>query len=199
MTTRFGTDEELMLAFAKGDASAFEALVGRHRSHVFTFLLRSCGNRARAEDLLQETWLRVIRGSADYRVTKAKFTTWLFTLARNLVLDHARKRSSHDAPLDEVAMATLASDDASPEQAAHAAGLRPLLERALATLPSEQREVFLLREYAGMPFKDIAEVTGTSDNTVKSRMRYALDALRQRLVELGVEQPGFEEGKVGAG
>jgi RNA polymerase sigma-70 factor, ECF subfamily len=190
-------DEQLMLAFRSGDARAFEALVRRHRGPVYNFILRFTGQRARAEDVLQETWLKVVRGAENYEA-KAKFTTWLYTVARNLCVDSARKESyrstdSLDAPAGRAGSdgpllgETLSSEQRSPEREAHNLGLRPLLERALLALPDEQREVFLLREYSGISFKEIGEVTGVSENTVKSRMRYALEGLRKKLGELGVE------------
>jgi len=198
------TDEQLMLAFRSGDARAFEALVRRHRMPVFNFILRYTGQRARAEDLLQETWLKAVRGAQDYE-PKARFTTWVYTIARNLCVDSARKESyrkteSLDAPpgaedegrnLAEV----LPDGSAAPDRSAHNARLRPLLERALRSLPAEQREVFLLREYSGIAFKEIAVVTGVPENTVKSRMRYALEGLRKKLAELGVDGDMVEEGR----
>ncbi|WNG18417.1 RNA polymerase sigma factor [Cystobacter fuscus] len=204
------SDERLMLAFRAGDPRAFEVLVRRHRTPVFNFIFRFTGHRARAEDVLQETWLKVVRGAPDYE-TKAKFTTWLYTIARNLCVDSARKESYRQAaslesptagsegedsrPLGEA----LPDEGASPERGAYNARVRPLLERALAGLPEEQREVFVLREYSGIPFKDIAEVTGVSENTVKSRMRYALEGLRRRLAELGVDGDLAEDGRTVAG
>jgi RNA polymerase sigma-70 factor (ECF subfamily) len=94
---------------------------------------------------------------------------------------------------------SLPDEGASPERGAYNARVRPLLERALAGLPEEQREVFVLREYSGIPFKEIAEVTGVSENTVKSRMRYALEGLRRRLAELGVDGDLAEDGRTVAG
>jgi len=93
-----------MLAFKSGDARAFEVLVKRHRAPVFNFILRFTGNRARAEDLLQEAWLKVVRGAGEYE-PKARFTTWVYTIARNLCVDSARKESyrqteSLDAPVE---------------------------------------------------------------------------------------------------
>ena len=86
-----------------------------------------------------------------------------------------------------------------PSAAPTTPGCGPLIERALASLPEEQREVFLLREYSGIAFKEIAEVTGVSENTVKSRMRYALEGLRRRLAELGVDGDLVEDGRTVAG
>jgi RNA polymerase sigma-70 factor (ECF subfamily) len=193
-----------MLAFRSGDARAFDALVRRHRTPVFNFILRYTGHRARAEDLLQETWLKAVRGAHDYE-PKARFTTWVYTIARNLCVDSARKESyrqteSLEAPAGaeedgRMLAEVLPDENAAPDRAAHNSRLRPLLERALEGLPQEQREVFILREYSGIAFKDIAVVTGVPENTVKSRMRYALDGLRKRLQELGVDGDMVEEGR----
>lgn len=188
-------DEVLMLAFKAGDARAFEQLVQRHRAAVFNFLLRLLGDRARAEDLLQETWLKVVRSAPSYE-KKAKFTTWVYTIARNLCVDQSRRdrhraAASLDATPDNDEGRSLGErlPDArpTPERAAHGLQLREAIEVALKKIPEEQREVFLLREYAGVPFKEIAEVTGVPENTVKSRMRYALEGLRRVLQELGIE------------
>ncbi|MBI3182196.1 MAG: RNA polymerase sigma factor [Myxococcales bacterium] len=200
-----------MLAFKSGDARAFEVLVRRHRTPVFNFILRFTGQKQRAEDLLQETWLKVVRSASEYE-PKARFTTWVYTIARNLCVDSARKESyrqadSLDAPVragdegDGRLLGELLPDvgGADPERGAHNARLRPLLERALLSLPEEQREVFILREYAGVQFKDIAQVTGVPENTVKSRMRYALEGLRRRLEKLGVDGDLAELGRTVAG
>ena len=199
-----------MLAFRAGDARAFEVLVRRHRNAVFNFILRFTTQQARAEDVLQETWLKVVRSAPEYE-TKAKFTTWLYTIARNLCVDSARKESYRQAASLEAPASAAEGEEgrplgealpdggASPERGAHNARVRPLLERALAGLPEEQREVFILREYSGIPFKEIAEVTGVSENTVKSRMRYALEGLRRRLAELGVDGDLAEDGRTVAG
>ena len=187
-----------MLAFKPGDARAFSTLVTRHRGSVFNFILRYTNHRQRAEDLLQETWLKVVRSAGEYQ-PKARFTTWVFTIARNLCVDSARKESyrktdSLDAPVagddaDGRALGETVQDQdgASPDRAAHNTRLRPMIEKAVQALPDEQREVFLLREYHGIGFKEIAEVTGVNENTVKSRMRYALEGLRKKLAELGVD------------
>lgn len=197
-------DESLMLAFKSGDARAFATLVSRHRQPVFNFILRYVGHRQRAEDLLQETWLKVVRSSSDWE-PKARFTTWVYTIARNLCVDSARKEAyratdSLDAPAsadegDGRTKGELVADEAgaTPDRGAHNARLRPVLERAIASLPAEQREVFLLREYQGIGFKEIAEVTGVNENTVKSRMRYALEGLRKKLMELGVDGEAMVE------
>ncbi|HEY6098845.1 MAG TPA: RNA polymerase sigma factor [Anaeromyxobacter sp.] len=184
------SDERLMLRFQGGDARAFEVLVRRHRTPLFSFLLRLTGDRGRAEDLCQEAFLKAVRASAGWE-PRARVQTWLYAIARNLAVDEARRQAFRRAePLDEGPAAAAATDTPAPDRAAESALLRPKLEAALAALPEEQREVFLLREYAGLRFHEIAEVTGTPENTVKSRMRYALEALRERLAALGVGPDG---------
>jgi len=200
-----------MLDFRTGEARAFEVLLRRHRAPVFNFILRFTGHSARAEDLLQETWLKVVRRASEYE-PKARFTTWLYTIARNLCVDSARKEKyreveSLDAPIRSEEMdgadrslgELVADCGPAPDRAAHNARLRPLLERALQSLPDEQREVFILREYSGVAFKEIATVTGVSENTVKSRMRYALEGLRRKLEELGVDGDLADGGRTVAG
>ncbi len=185
-------DEVLMVAYQKGDVRAFEILLTRHRRPVFNFILRYVGLRETAEDLLQETFLRVIKGAEAYQ-RQAKFTTWLYTIARNLCVDQSRrakhrKAQSLDAPMNSSAESgTLldvipANEIASDRQTVNKE-LHLKMEAALSRLSEEQREVFLMREFLDMPFKDIAQVVGVPENTVKSRMRYALEKLRLELDE----------------
>jgi RNA polymerase sigma-70 factor, ECF subfamily len=200
------TDEELLAEFQQGDASAFERLLRRHRAPLYTFLLRMLGDRQQAEDLAQETFLRVVKGAAAWE-HRARFQTWLYAIARNLCVDRARRdkfrrTQSADAPVEEGGPSIVDSTpsaDPAPDRAAASERMRPLLLRALASVPAEQREVFLLREQAGLPFKEIAALTGTNENTVKSRMRYALDGLRKALEAAGVSADEADvEGAPGA-
>lgn len=180
-----------MLRFQTGDARAFEVLVRRHRTPVFSFLLRLTGDRGRAEDLCQEAFLKVVKAAAGWQ-ERARFSTWLYAIARNLAVDESRRQAFRRAePLDparpgDAPRPEPAAEDPGPDRLADAALVRPKLEAALQSLPAEQREVFLLREYAGLRFGEIAEVTGTPENTVKSRMRYALEALRAALAARGI-------------
>jgi RNA polymerase sigma-70 factor (ECF subfamily) len=189
------SDEALMLAYQAGETRAFAQLLERHRRPIFNFLVRSVGDPVQAEDLLQDVFMRVVRGAEGYQ-RQAKFTTWLYTIARNLCVDAQRrgkfrKTSSLDAPggggsdgeegsplLDRIADGQLGT-----ERQAIGRELRGKLEQAIARLPADQREVFLMREMSGMPFKDIADVVGCPENTIKSRMRYALERLREELEE----------------
>lgn len=185
-------DEALMLRYRDGDVRAFEVLLTRHRKPIYNFVLRYVLDKAQAEDLMQETFLRVIRGAESYE-KQAKFTTWLYTIARNLCVD-ASRRAKHrradslDAPLDEEeGSATLLDRTADPKVAVDRSVISKQLgehiQRAVSALGPEQREVFLLREVMDLPFKEIAEIVGCPENTVKSRMRYALEKLREALGE----------------
>ncbi len=186
-------DEALMLRYQQGEVRAFEILLTRHRRPVFNFILRFVGSREIAEDLLQDTFLRVIKGADKYE-RKAKFTTWLYTIARNLCVDQSRrqkhrKAQSLDAPLSKgsegggTLLDVVPGNEMGSDRKAASRELHQRLHNAIATLSEEQREVFLMREFLDMPFKQIADVVGVPENTVKSRMRYALEKLRLELHE----------------
>jgi RNA polymerase sigma-70 factor (ECF subfamily) len=187
-------DEVLMVAYQKGDARAFEIILTRHRRAVFNFILRYVGSRETAEDLLQETFLRVIKGAATYE-KQAKLTTWIFTIARNLCTDQSRRAKhrraqSLDAPLSRHEEKSGTLHEILPNKQQLAADrqtisnqLHDRLHAAIAKLGDEQREVFLMREFCELQFKEIAEIVGVPENTVKSRMRYALEKLRVELEE----------------
>lgn len=185
------SDENLMLRYQRGEVSAFETLLARHERPIFNFLLRSVGSRPVAEDLLQDTFLRVIKGAQKYQ-RQAKFTTWLYTIARNLCVDRSRrqkhrKAQSLDQPLrDDDGSGSLLDVIADPgaasgERQSIRHELSDTLHAAIAGLSDDQREVFLLRQFQDLPFKDIAEIVGIAENTAKSRMRYALEKLRLEL------------------
>lgn len=187
-------DAELMQRYAEGDERAFAVLFDRHRDPVYNFILRSCGRRSVADELVQEVFESVIEAADSYE-PNAKFTTWLYTIARNTCIDAARRRSQADVhslnnPVgdDEEADRTyqdlLADEDADagPVQADRKA-FRDQLQKALERLPEKQREVFVLREISGLKFREIAGVVDAKVPTVKSRMRYALDTLRGELAE----------------
>ena len=178
------TDEALVARYQRGDVAAFEALLDRHRTGVFRFLCRFVGDAARADDLAQDCWLRFIRAAPRWK-DGGRFKTWLYAVARNLATDAARRATHRNhEPLDLVP-GRRARDgvDGAARAPEGDVLLRSALERAIAALPDEQREVFLLREYEGITFAEIAEVTGAPVPTVKSRMRYALEALREALQE----------------
>src|SRR5262245_55798789 len=192
--SRDESDEGLMLRYQKGDVRSFELLLTRHRRPVFNFILRFVGDPAQSEDLLQEVFLRVIKGAEAYQ-KQAKFTTWLYTIARNLCVDASRRGKHRKAASLDVPMQNGEGKDGGtlldvvPDRGAgtdrHVLDkeLHGRLHRAIARLSEDQREVFLMREFLDMPFKDIADVVGCPENTVKSRRRYAREKLREELEE----------------
>jgi RNA polymerase sigma factor (sigma-70 family) len=183
------TDEDLMARFARGDADAFENLYRRHELRVFRYLHRNLRNEAGANDLMQEVWFAVVRNAVSYQPT-AKFTTWLFTIAHNRMVDMIRATSrlqSLDAGdtagvdgsslLDSLAADPKLEPPAEVQSQHEAAALL----NAVAQLPPEQRSAFLLQAEGELSVEEIAAATGSSFETVKSRLRYARAKLRQLL------------------
>jgi RNA polymerase sigma-70 factor (ECF subfamily) len=195
------SDEELMTRYQRGDVGAFATLLERHRAPVYRFVRRTVGDEAGvAEDLTQETFIKVVRAAGEFE-RRSRFTTWLYRIARNLCLDALRRRkvragtTSLQAPIDgaggdDGVPATLedrvVDPGGGPDFDAMRHDIRDVVEAAVAALPVEQREVFVMREHAGVAFEEIAEITGAPLGTVKSRMRYALKALQAALVARGL-------------
>ena len=174
-------DEALMLAYAAGDAMAFEQLYARHRGKLYRYLLRQLRDNALADELFQDVWQRVISARAGW-APDASFATWLYTIAHHRLGDHWRSlkhRPSAPADADE-RMARVADPD-TPERVLSEFERRRQLQLALDDLPEEQREVLLLRLEQELTLEEIGDVTGVGRETVKSRLRYAMDKLRARL------------------
>ncbi len=179
-----------MRAYGGGEARAFEALYARHRAATYRYFLRHAnGNAATADELHQDLWLKVI-GARERYEAKAKFSTWLYTLARHLMVDHWRAR--HGIALDSLedeAIVMQAEESASaardcsddPLRATIDDQARRRLVAALAGIPPLQRDAFLLHIEGGLPLEDIAGLTAASGETVKSRLRYAYRRLRSAL------------------
>lgn len=183
------TDEALLAAYAGGDAAAFPVLYARHERAVYRFLLRSLGNAAAADDLLQDVWLAVVRNAGRFE-PRAKFTTWLYGIARNRLIDHWRARrdtvsldaAANDpdrAPSDDIAAEATAQPEVQAVSRAHAAAFVAAVE----ALPGPQREAFLLHAEGGLTVEEVAQLTGVGRETAKSRLRYALGKLRSALRE----------------
>jgi RNA polymerase sigma-70 factor (ECF subfamily) len=187
------TDEALMLAYGRGDARAFERLYARHRTATYRYFLRHAGgNVATADELHQDLWLKVIGARGRY-AAQAKFTTWLYTLARHRVVDHWRAlhgialESLEDEAIgtqveDSMAAAQQGSDN--PLRATIDAQARRRLFAALAMVPPLQRDAFLLHIEGGLALEEIAGLTAVSGETVKSRLRYAYRRLRAALEDM---------------
>jgi len=181
------SDEELMERYRDGDAGAFDFLYGRHKGGVYRYLLRQCGGRGVAEELFQDVWMNLIRARSTYRVT-AKFTTWLYRLAHNRLIDHYRARAggmpvsfdAEDGPVMDSIPAARGDDPAVSADIKQQAGR---LLQLIADLPEAQREAFLMQQESDMSVEDIAEATGVNRETAKSRLRYALARLRAGMAE----------------
>jgi RNA polymerase sigma-70 factor (ECF subfamily) len=183
-------DEELMLAYARGEARAFDVLYARHKGGVYRYLLRHCGNAGIADELFQDVWMNVIRARAAYAPT-ARFATWLYTLARHRIVDHWRARGTAglvSVDTDEAAQSALAALPGprgnEPDVRTGNRELSARLQAALIALPPVQRDAFLLQHESGLSLAEIAGLTGAGIETVKSRLRYAVARLRAELHEL---------------
>jgi len=170
-----------MLSYREGDAAAFDRLYARHKGALFRFVRRSIGERSLAEELYQEIWMRVIEARARYE-PQARFSTWLYTIAHNRLVDHWRKRGLQLVSLDAEDDPPIVPDAGPAHDPQRKLQARERLERfmrALEALPPAQREVFLLREESGMSVAEIARATGANEEAAKSRLRYALAKLRE--------------------
>jgi RNA polymerase sigma-70 factor (ECF subfamily) len=177
-------DGELMLRYARGDLRAFEVLYQRHRSGLYRYLSRHTRNLEAANDLFQDVWSKVI-ASRDRYEPRAKFQTFLFRIAHNCFVDHCRRSTvraeiSGDAQEDWPS-SLLAPDDERPDARAEQAQVIARYKSALAELPAEQRDVFLLYEESGLSLEEIAVITAVGTETAKSRLRYAVSKLRSAL------------------
>jgi RNA polymerase sigma-70 factor, ECF subfamily len=179
------SDEDLMLRYRAGDARAFATLYERHKGPLFRYFSRLARPPAVVEELFQDVWTNVICSRERYEI-RAKFSTWLYRLAHNRLVDHYRRVSAGvpladndaaDSILDQVAEDAIREPDSELERRR----LGKRLMQALDTLPDAQREVFLLREESGLSLEEIAAVIGIDLEAAKSRLRYALAKLRRAL------------------
>ncbi len=187
------TDEALMMRYAQGEVAAFNMLYARHELTVWRYVLRSVQNQSTADELTQELWFAVARAAASYEPERngAKFKTWLFTMAHNRIVDHWRAFKPHDS------IAIDAEDDETMQLRAQLiadSGFGPVrqiesreqaraLIAAVDALPADQREAFMLQAEGGMSVEEIAQATGSSFETAKSRLRYARSKLKSLLAE----------------
>ena len=177
-------DAQLMLDYAGGNARAFELLYARHRAALYRYLMRHARDPELANDLFQEVWGRVITSRSRYE-PRAKFQTFLFTLAHNCFIDHCRRSAvrPRGTSIDDTDTAdTLAAPDHSrPDVELERADNSARYRAALAALPAEQRDVFLLHEESALSVEEIAKVVGVGAETAKSRLRYAVNKLKRAL------------------
>ncbi|MBY0346666.1 MAG: sigma-70 family RNA polymerase sigma factor [Hydrotalea flava] len=179
-------DNDLILSFQEGNQAALETLVNRHKEKIFTSILFMVKDKYLAEDLFQDVFIKIIDTLRSNRYNEeGKFIQWALRIAHNLCVDYFRKVkrgpiiSSDDKDVFDMLNLTNESADTSMIQSQ----TRQKLHDMLSHLPEEQREVIVLRHFADMSFKEIAQITNTSINTSLGRMRYGLINLRKMMVE----------------
>jgi RNA polymerase sigma-70 factor (ECF subfamily) len=175
-------DGELMLRFARGDMRAFETLYRRHRNALYRYLARHTRNTETANDLFQEVWSKVIVSRERYE-PRARFRTFLYRIAHNCFIDHCRRsavRRESSGAEDGWESALPGPDQDRPDTRAEQAQMTASYRAALAALPAEQRDVFLLYE-SGLSLEEIATISAVGMETAKSRLRYAVAKLRATL------------------
>ena len=189
-------DDELMLRLQDGDRRAFEELVDRHQGSLLGFFIRQTRDRQLAEDLTQDTLLKVFNQSWDY-LPRGCFRGWMFRIARNLMIDNTRRRS-HDALVRALRngaedkpdwLTGVVSQDASPSEQADRRELAALVEELLGQIPTEQRQTFLMHHYSGLSLPEVALAMEANLPTTKSRLRLAREKLREKLADRGIFGP----------
>jgi RNA polymerase sigma-70 factor (ECF subfamily) len=170
------SDADIMLRVKTGDQSAFEYLVQKYRRPIVSFMYRMARNAAAAEDLAQEVFLRVYRSRESYEAT-AKFTTWLYRIATNLAVNHARD-TRHERPEVQVSL-----DEPDAEQAIVRRERMMAIRQKVEALPEQQRLAVIMHKYQQMDYKQIAEVLKKSESATKSLLFRAYETLREQLKE----------------
>lgn len=181
------TDSQLLHEFRCGDSHAFEALIQRYRKPLFSYLYRMTGNYDTAEDIFQDTFLKLLNNLSKY-TEQGKFGNWLFGIAHNLIVDHARKNNKfRSTSLEDESIGfseiEMNSNSDMPDVLTEAKEINEIILEGVLKLSFEQRQVFVLREHSEMPFREIAEMLDRPLNTVLAQMRYALINLRKYLEE----------------
>jgi RNA polymerase sigma factor (sigma-70 family) len=174
------TDEELMLDVQNGNMAAFEALYDRYHQRLFHFILRFVRERALAEDILQETFIRLLKGRKKFR-KGSRFSTYLFTIGRNLCLDALKTwERKHILVSQNDNLLMIADPSENPGKMLQEAEKAKLLEIEIRILPQDQREVLLLSKYSGLSFKEIALITDSTPAAVKQKVYRAMLSLKQK-------------------
>ena len=186
------TDAELIKAYKKGDTQALEKIMEKYKTPIYSYLLKMVGNRDSANDLFQEIFLKFIKNIQSYNEEK-KFANWIYTVAHNTVMDSFRKnKNRYIESLDQIkgedfksVAETIASKDLSPENILIKTEISGKIEKAFEILSDEQREVFIMRHYWGLSFKEIAEILKVPIGTALARMSRALGKLKVELGHIG--------------
>lgn len=184
MKLQHRSDQELVRRFIQGDQSSIEILINRHKNKVFTYIILIVKNQQLAEDIFQDTFIKVIRSlkNGKYR-DNGKFVSWVIRIAHNLTIDHFRKEKQFSTLSNEDYEADIFNtrkfSDGTIEDILVESQIIHEVQLLIEELPEDQKQVILLRHYGGLSFKEIAEQTNVSINTALGRMRYALINLRK--------------------
>jgi RNA polymerase sigma factor (sigma-70 family) len=181
-----GSDSSLIVRFLSGDTKAFEALINPYRQRVYSYLCRMVSDSDAAKDLFQDMMVKVLKSLPKYQ-EQQKFSNWLFSIAHNLAMNYIQKQKQKSTIIlgnefsdsDTELFGVLADESFSPEEILKKKELQDILKSSIEKLPIEQKQILLLREYSGLPFKEIARMLDCPLNTVLGRMRYALLNLRK--------------------
>lgn len=175
------TDEQLMIQYRDGDSQAFEHLYQRYRTSLYNYLMRQCNNKATVDELFQDSWASLIKARQTY-TSSAKFSAYLFRIAHNKLIDYYRRNSK--TALDSYAEDMVDCNSESPEEAVSALQQHGKFIHLLEQLPEAQREAFLLKEETGLGLEEIARITESNVEAIKSRLRYAIKRLKTGMEEI---------------
>lgn len=187
------TDRELLALYRNGQVDAMERLVYNYRRPLFGFILNMTEGRDDTDEIFQEVWLRAIRNLGRYR--HKNFFGWLVRIAHNVIIDRARSRKldlslDEEREEDQSLAEVIPGNDPGPRSQVEANDCAENIAKAVACLPDDQKEVFVMRVQAGFSFKEIARIQEVSINTALARMQYALAKLRAMLKE-DYEEMGY--------
>jgi len=184
------TDSELIEKFRQGDQSSIELLINRYRKKLYTYIILIVKNKDLAEDIFQETILKVIKSILKNQYTESgRFCAWLYRIAHNLIIDYYRRKSKFEAinkddyDYNILDIITSHKHTENFENKIHINYIRKNIRNLINHLPYEQKEIVIMRIYLGLSFKEIAELTNVSINTALGRMRYAILNLRKIIKE----------------
>lgn len=177
------SDEQLMMNYTGGDIQSFETLYKQYRTPLYRYVLRQVKNhQSTAEEIFQEIWSSVITSRNQYQAS-AKFSTYLYTIAHNRVIDHFRRNAVRLVESEDKEPDDLPGNTADPANQHFVDDCIKLLQKLVQALPTEQRNVFVLRQESNHSLDEIAEITSSTHETTKSRLRYAIKKLRAPLEE----------------
>jgi RNA polymerase sigma factor (sigma-70 family) len=185
------SDQDLIQQYLSGNNIAIEKLINRHRTKVFTYIVLVVKNQQLAEDIFQDTFIKVIRSLVDGKYKdNGRFVSWVIRIAHNLIIDHFRKEKQINTLSNDDYEADIFNSKKFSDQNIEDLMIRDQItsdvRQLIDELPDEQKQVILLRHYGGLSFKEIADQTDVSINTALGRMRYALINLRKLLARKNI-------------